>query len=145
MKALIQRVRCASVTVDAEITGQIGAGLLVLLGVGHGDSAREARRLAQRTAQLRIFPDDSGRFDRSVQDSGGAVLVVSQFTLMADTKKGNRPSFVPAAPPEQAEPLVQSYVDALQASGLPVATGRFGAHMLVSLENDGPVTILLEA
>ena len=145
MKALIQRVLRAQVSVGSEVVGAIGPGLLVLLGVGHGDTEKEAERLALRTAQLRVFADDDGRFYRSVQDIGGALLVVSQFTLMADTKKGNRPSFVPAAAPDVAEPLVQAYVAALRATGRPVETGRFGAHMVVSLENDGPVTVLLEA
>ena len=128
-----------------ESVGAIGPGLLILLGVGHGDTERDAQRLAQKTAQLRIFPDDAGRFNRSSVDVQGSFLVVSQFTLMADTRKGNRPSFAPAAPPEVAEPLVESYADGLRTTGLPVATGRFGAHMMVDLENDGPVTILLEA
>lgn len=118
---------------------------MVLLGVGHGDNEANAQRLARRTSQLRIFPDDAGRFNRSALDVGGAVLVVSQFTLMADTRKGNRPSFVDAAPPETAAALVDRYVEALKGTGLSVATGRFGAHMLVSLENDGPVTVMLEA
>jgi len=116
----------------------------VFLGVGHADTQKEADRLARRTSQLRIFPDDAGRFNRSALDIGGACLVVSQFTLMADTRKGNRPSFTDAAPPEIASPLVDRYVEALRATGLPVETGRFGAHMLVSLENDGPVTVMLE-
>ena len=116
----------------------------MFLGVGHADTQKEADRLARRTSQLRIFPDDAGRFNRSALDIGGACLVVSQFTLMADTRKGNRPSFTDAAPPEIASPLVDRYVEALRATGLPVETGRFGAHMLVSLENDGPVTVMLE-
>ncbi len=145
MRALVQRVSHAHVTVAGETIGKIDTGLLVLLGVAHTDTEKEAKRLAERTANLRIFPDESGRFDKSLLDIKGEALVVSQFTLMADTKKGNRPSFVPAAPPEQAEPLVAEYVAALKATGLKVETGRFGAHMLVTLENDGPVTILLEA
>lgn len=118
---------------------------MVLLGVGHSDTEKDSDRLAQRTARLRIFPDDAGRFNRSALDVGGACLVASQFTLMADTRKGNRPSFVDAAPPEIASPLVDRYVEALRATGLTVETGRFGAHMLVTLENDGPVTIMIEA
>lgn len=117
----------------------------MFLGVGHNDTEKDAGRLAQRTSQLRIFPDDAGRFNRSALDIGGACLVVSQFTLMADTRKGNRPSFVDAAAPEIASPLVDRYVEMLRATGLKVETGRFGAHMLVSLENDGPVTVMLEA
>jgi len=145
VKALIQRVRQAQVAAGGDIIGSIDQGLLVLLGVGHGDTDRHARRLAQRTSQLRIFPDEAGRFNRSALDVRGGFLVVSQFTLMADTRKGNRPSFADAAPPEVAEPLIQCFVAALRGTGLPVATGRFGAHMVVSLENDGPVTIMLEA
>ena len=145
MRALIQRVRWAKVTVDGEVVGSIGAGLLVFLGVGHGDSGQDAQRLAQRTAQLRVFADDAGRVDRSALEVKGALLVVSQFTLMADTRRGNRPSFVDAAPPEEAEPLVDRYVAALRATGLAVSTGRFRAHMLVGLENDGPVTVMLES
>jgi D-tyrosyl-tRNA(Tyr) deacylase len=133
------------VTVGAEEVGAIGAGLLVLLGVATGDALADATRLAERTARLRVFPDEAGRFDRSVLDTGGAVLAVSQFTLVADTSRGNRPSFTPAAEPAVAEQLYEAYVAALRSSGVAdVATGRFGAHMAVELVNDGPVTILLE-
>jgi D-aminoacyl-tRNA deacylase len=140
MRAVVQRVVRARVTPG----GAIGRGLCVLLGVAAGDGEDEADRLAGRVARLRIFPDDEGRFDRSVLDVGGAVLVVSQFTLIADTAKGNRPSFAAAAPPEQAEPLYECLCDRLRALSVPVETGVFGARMEVELVNDGPVTIILE-
>jgi D-tyrosyl-tRNA(Tyr) deacylase len=124
--------------------GAIGAGLCVLLGVAAGDGSADADRLAAKVARLRIFEDQDGRFDRSVLDTGGAVLVVSQFTLIAETAKGNRPSFSGAARPEEAEPLYERFADALRALGVPVETGVFGARMAVELENDGPVTIVLE-
>ncbi len=145
MKALVQRVLSAQVHVEEELTGAIGPGLLVFLGVEKGDTENEAIYLANRTAHLRVFSDDAGRFNRSLKDELGSVLVVSQFTLMADTRRGHRPSFTDAAPPEVAAPLVDRYADALRVEGVEVATGRFGAHMRVSLENDGPVTILLES
>ncbi|PDW00082.1 D-aminoacyl-tRNA deacylase [Candidatus Chloroploca asiatica] len=145
MRALIQRVSEASVTVEGSVVGAIGPGLLVLLGVGQGDGPAEAQFLADKTAGLRIFSDAAGKFNYSVQESGGSVLVVSQFTLYADTRKGRRPSFVRAAPPEVAQPLVEVYAEALRALGLTVAMGRFGAMMQVALLNDGPVTIMLEA
>lgn len=145
MKALLQRVRSARVTVAGELIGAIGPGLVVFVGVEQGDDENDALTLADKTVQLRIFPDEIGRFDRSVVDAGGAVLVISQFTLMADTRRGRRPSFTAAAPPTAAEPLVRCFAEAIQKAGLHVATGRFGAHMLVSLENDGPVTLLLES
>ncbi|MBI2887039.1 MAG: D-tyrosyl-tRNA(Tyr) deacylase [Chloroflexi bacterium] len=145
MKALLQRVQRAQVTVEGATVGAIGPGLLVLLGVAQGDTQADATVLAEKTAQLRIFPDGAGRFNRSVLDAGGAVLVVSQFTLLADTRRGRRPSFTGAAPPEAAQPLVEAFCAALRAAGLHVASGRFGAHMLVSLENDGPVTLMLES
>jgi D-tyrosyl-tRNA(Tyr) deacylase len=145
MRAVLQRVDRASVSVDGECVGAIGRGLLVLLGVARGDSQGDAEWLAKKTAELRIFPDDEGRFNRSLVDSAGAALVVSQFTLLADTRRGRRPSFVEAAAPEDAAPLVQSYAEALQRQGVTVQTGRFGAHMLVSLDNNGPVTIILES
>lgn len=144
MRAIIQRVQKASVTVEQQIVGEIGQGLLVLLGIGHSDSQDEAHSLAEKIAQMRIFADADGKFDRSVIDVGGSVLVVSQFTLYADTRRGRRPSFTDAARPEQAEPLVQSFCEALQGMGLPTATGQFGAHMDVALINDGPVTIMLD-
>ena len=124
--------------------GEIGAGLLVLLGVAEGDTKAEADRLAGKIARLRIFEDDSGKFDRSLHDAGGAALVVSQFTLIADTAKGNRPSFTGAARPELAEPLYDSFCEALRELGVPVQTGSFGARMAVELVNDGPVTVILD-
>ncbi|MBX0328954.1 D-tyrosyl-tRNA(Tyr) deacylase [Oscillochloris sp. ZM17-4] len=145
MRAIIQRVSQASVEVEGEVVGAIGAGLLVLLGVGVGDGEAEASLLAEKTAQLRIFADEGGRFDRSLIDIGGAALVVSQFTLYADTRKGRRPSFTDAAPPEIAAPLVQAYAAALRALGIPVESGVFGASMRVALVNDGPVTISLDS
>lgn len=143
MKAVVQRVSKARVTVRGELVGEIGPGLCVLLGVARGDGAAEAQRLAEKVARLRIFEDDGGRFDRSLLDVDGEALVVSQFTLLADTAKGNRPSFGEAAPPEEAEPLYESFCEALRAQGVPVETGVFGARMAVELVNDGPVTIVL--
>lgn len=140
----MQRVAEARVRVDGAVVGEIGAGLCVLLGVADGDGAEDAVQLAGKIGRLRIFPDDDGRFDRSVLDTGGAVLVVSQFTLLADTAKGNRPSFAGAAPPDQAEPLVERVCAELRALGLGVAHGVFGAKMAVELVNDGPVTIILD-
>jgi D-aminoacyl-tRNA deacylase len=144
MKAVCQRVASARVSVEGRAVGEIGAGLCVLLGVAQGDGEEEAVRLAGRVARLRVFPDDEGRFDRSLLDAGGAALVVSQFTLIADTAKGNRPSFSGAAPPDVAEPLVERVCAELGALGVPVETGVFGAHMAVELVNDGPVTIVLD-
>jgi D-tyrosyl-tRNA(Tyr) deacylase len=144
MRAVVQRVSGARVVVEGEVVGEIGAGLCVLLGVGRDDGEAEAMRLAGRVARLRIFENDEGRFDRSLLDVGGAALVVSQFTLIADTEKGNRPSFSGAAPPEQAEPLYDAFCAALRELGVEVATGRFGARMAVELTNDGPVTIVLD-
>ena len=131
--------------VDGEAVGEIGPGLCLLLGVARGDGPGEAERLAGRVARLRIFPDGDGRFDRSLLDVGGAALVVSQFTLIADTAKGNRPSFAAAAPPGEAEPVYERFCEQLRALGAPVETGVFGARMQVELVNDGPVTIVLEA
>jgi D-tyrosyl-tRNA(Tyr) deacylase len=145
LKAVIQRVSKASVSVGAETVGRIGPGLVVLLGVAQGDTAADARRLAEKTAGLRIFSDAEGRFNLSLLDSGGEALVVSQFTLLADSRKGRRPSFTCAAPPEEAEPLVGEYEDALRRLGVRVAGGRFGAHMWLELLNDGPVTIILDS
>ncbi len=145
MKAWIQRVTRAGVTVDGETVGAIGPGLLVLLGVRHGDTADDARRLAAKTVSLRIFADGDDRMNLSLLDTGGSVLAVSQFTLYADTRKGNRPSFVTAAAPEQAEALYGEYVEALRrelGTGR-VATGRFRAAMQVALVNDGPVSLEL--
>jgi D-tyrosyl-tRNA(Tyr) deacylase len=136
-------VRDARVSIEGFVAGEIGAGLCVLLGVARGDVADDAARLAGKVARLRIFEDDAGRFDRSILDTGGAALVVSQFTLIADTAKGNRPSFSDAAPPEEAEPLYERFCAELRALGVPVEQGIFGARMAVELVNDGPVTIVL--
>jgi D-tyrosyl-tRNA(Tyr) deacylase len=141
----VQRVSSARVTVGEEVRGEIGAGVCILLGVARGDSADDAERLAAKVARLRIFENDEGRFDRSLLDTGGAALVVSQFTLIAATAKGNRPSFTDAAPPEQAEPLYEAFCAALRDLGVSVGTGVFGARMAVELVNDGPVTIILDA
>jgi D-tyrosyl-tRNA(Tyr) deacylase len=145
MRAVLQRVRSASVAIDGERIAAIGPGLLVLLGIAEGDRDREAEWLANKTAELRIFSDEEDRFNRSLLDNGGSALVVSQFTLLADTSRGRRPSFVSAARPDEAEPLIETYIAALRSRGIAVQSGRFGAHMLVSLENDGPVTIVLES
>ena len=144
MRAVIQRVSRAAVRVDGAVVGDIGAGLLVLLGVAAGDTDADAERLAAKVARLRIFPDEAGRFDRAVVDAGGGVLVVSQFTLLADTAKGNRPSFTAAASPDEAERLYERFSGALRELGLDVAYGVFGAKMEVALVNDGPVTIVLD-
>lgn len=144
MRAVVQRVRKASVSVGDEVVGAIGPGLVVLLGVKNGDTEAEARWLANKIANLRIFSDQEGKFNLSALDVGGEALVVSQFTLYADARKGRRPSFTEAAPPEVAEPLVEKFVEFLRAEGLKVETGRFGAMMLVEIHNDGPVTIILE-
>jgi D-tyrosyl-tRNA(Tyr) deacylase len=141
MRAVVQRVSRAR----AIPGGDIGPGLCVLLGVANSDGEEAAARLAGKVARLRVFPDDAGRFDRSVVDVAGAALVVSQFTLIADTAKGNRPSFADAAPPEQAEPLYERFCAGLRSLGVPVETGVFGAKMEVELLNDGPVTIVLDA
>jgi D-tyrosyl-tRNA(Tyr) deacylase len=145
MRALIQRVTRASVTVGDRRVGEIGAGLLVLLGVGTGDGPAEATYVAQKIAHLRIFEDSAGKMNRSVIETGGSVLLVSQFTLYADTRKGRRPSFIGAAPPAEAAALVEAVALALRALGVPVATGEFQAHMVVTLVNDGPVTIWLDS
>jgi D-tyrosyl-tRNA(Tyr) deacylase len=145
MRAVIQRVSEASVEVAGQIVGQSGPGLLVLLGVGHGDTPEEARLMADKTAGLRIFGDAEGKFNLALRDVGGSALVVSQFTLYADTRKGRRPSFTDAAAPDLAAPLVEVYAEALRALGVPVAMGVFGAHMRVALLNDGPVTIILDS
>jgi D-tyrosyl-tRNA(Tyr) deacylase len=130
--------------VGDRVAGEIGRGLCVLLGIAGGDAADDADRLAAKIARLRIFPDEEGRFDRSLLDVGGSALVVSQFTLLADTSKGNRPSFTAAAPPEEAEPLYERFCQALRGLGVPVEQGVFGASMAVELVNDGPVTIVLD-
>lgn len=144
MRALIQRVSYASVTVDGRVVGEIDRGFVVLLGVTHGDSQAEARWLANKVAGLRLFEDNEGKMNLSLFDVEGAVLVVSQFTLYGDARKGRRPSFTDAAPPEQAEPLVDTFVQQLRQRGLPVATGVFGAMMKVAIHNDGPVTLMIE-
>ena len=145
MRVVIQRVSRASVQVESRVAGEIGAGVLVLLGVAEADGEAEADRLADKVARLRIFENREGRFDRSLLDTGGAVLVVSQFTLIADTAKGNRPSFTGAAEPEEAERLYERFCAALRDLGVRVETGVFGARMEVELVNDGPVTIVLES
>jgi D-tyrosyl-tRNA(Tyr) deacylase len=145
LRAVVQRVAEARVLVEDEVVGEIGPGLCVLLGVAREDDEAAAERLAGRVARLRIFENHGGKFDRSLLDAGGAALVVSQFTLIADTAKGNRPSFSGAAPPEVAEPLYERFSSALRELGVTVETGVFGARMRVELANDGPVTILLDA
>jgi D-aminoacyl-tRNA deacylase len=144
MRAVCQRVSEARVSVDGAVVGEIGAGLVVLLGIARSDAVVEAERLAGKVSRLRVFEDELGKFDRSLVDVGGAALAVSQFTLIADTRKGNRPSFTEAAPPEQAEPLYDRFCAALAAEGVPVERGAFGARMAVELVNDGPVTIVLD-
>jgi D-tyrosyl-tRNA(Tyr) deacylase len=144
MRAVIQRVRNGRVSVDGEEIAAIGRGLVILVGVGPGDTQEEARWLAEKCAQLRIFDDQAGKTNLSVLDVDGEAIVVSQFTLYADTRKGRRPSFVRAAPPEAAEPLVKHFAEFLSMQGVSTQTGRFGARMLVEIDNDGPVTILLE-
>lgn len=132
------------VTVDGEVAAEIGAGMTLLVGIGPGDGETQARWLAEKVVNLRIFDDDQGKINRSLLEVGGAALVVSQFTLYADTRKGRRPAFTEAAPPEIAAPLVERFAELLRGYGVPTQTGRFGAHMLVEIANDGPVTILLE-
>ena len=145
MRLVIQRVSQASVSVDGDEISAIGNGLLILLGIRDGDNEETAQKLADKTAELRIFTDEGGRFNRSLLDVGGEALVVSQFTLYGDTRRGRRPSFNDAAKPSVAEPLVSAYVWALAAHGIRVGKGRFGAHMQVSLLNDGPVTIIIDS
>ena len=143
MRAVCQRVSQARVTVDGAVAGEIGAGLVVLLGIERTDEPQQARELARKVAQLRIFEDARGKFALSLLETSGSALVVSQFTLVADTRKGNRPSFTKAAPPEQAEPLYEEFCSSLATEGVPVEKGVFGARMAVALVNDGPVTIVL--
>ena len=144
MRAVVQRVSSARVEIDGEVAGSIGRGLLVLLGVGQGDSEKQAHWLADKIAGLRIFEDDAGKMNLSVEEVGGSALVVSQFTLYGDCRKGRRPSFTGAAPPEEADRLYQVFVARLKERGLPVATGVFQAMMQVHLVNDGPVTVVVE-
>ncbi len=144
MRVLLQRVSKASVTVDGQVVGRIGPGFVALVGVGHGDGEEQARWLAKKVAGLRVFEDEEGKFNRSILDAGGAVLVVSQFTLYADASRGRRPAFTDAAPPEVAEPLVARLAALLREEGVPVEMGVFAARMLVEIHNDGPVTIWLE-
>jgi D-tyrosyl-tRNA(Tyr) deacylase len=144
MKALLQRVIEAQVSVDQKVVGRIGPGMVVFLGIAKGDTDAQADRLAERLLTYRVFEDEQGRMNRSILEMGGAFLVVSQFTLVADVAKGTRPSFSTAAEPALAESLYQTFVERLAASGLTVETGRFGAQMIVSIHNDGPVTFLLE-
>jgi D-tyrosyl-tRNA(Tyr) deacylase len=145
MRAVVQRVERASVEVAGERLAEVGHGLLVLVAAGAGDGAKDARWLARKVARLRVFADERERVNRSLADVGGAVLAVSQFTLYGDVSRGNRPSFVAAAPPEEGERLVEAFVAALREEGVPVETGRFGAHMRVSLVNDGPVTLVIDS
>src|SRR5919198_823447 len=144
MRAVVQRVRRARVVVGEEVTGEVGRGLLVLLGVARSDTPEQAQWLADKVVALRVFEDADGKMNRDVAEAGGAVLVVSQFTLYGDCRKGRRPSFVEAAPPEVAVPLYEAFVQAVRALGVPTQTGRFGARMEVELVNDGPVTLIVE-
>ena len=145
MKALLQRVTGASVCVEGEVVGKIGRGLVVLLGVATGDNEKDAQYLAQKTANLRIFSDEAGKFNLSALDIQGELLIVSQFTLLADTAKGRRPSFIEAAPPAEAKSLFDYFVEQVRAQGLKLATGQFQQHMEVEIHNDGPVTIMLDS
>ncbi len=144
MRALLQRVSRASVTVDGRVVGRINRGFVVLLGITHADGLAEAEWVAAKIAGLRVFEDDGGKMNLSLADVGGELLVISQFTLYGDARKGRRPSFTDAAAPHQAEPLVDAFVDRLRGAGFTVATGVFGAHMEVEIHNDGPVTLLIE-
>lgn len=144
MKAVVQRVSKASVSVGREMLGAIGSGLVVLLGIGQGDGEEQAHWLSNKIANLRVFSDENGKMNRSVLDIGGQVLLISQFTLYGDTRRGNRPGFTDAALPDMAEPLVDRVGQLLAQAGVPVVSGQFQAHMLVEIHNDGPVTIILE-
>ena len=144
MRVLLQRVSRASVTVEDKVVSQIGKGLVILLGVGHGDGEEQASYLAEKIANLRVFEDEQGKTNLSILDVSGEAIVVSQFTLYADARKGRRPSFIDAALPDVAEPLVDRFVEFVRGHGIPTQTGKFGAHMEVEIHNDGPVTIWLE-
>lgn len=144
MRALIQRVSSGKVTVDNQAIAQIGRGLVILLGIGHGDGQEQAAYLAEKVANLRVFEDEQGKTNLSILDVGGEAILVSQFMLYADTRKGRRPSFTDAALPDLAAPLVERFAELLRGHGVPTQTGQFGAHMLVEIHNDGPVTIWLE-
>ena len=145
MKALLQRVTEASVSVAGELVGRLNRGLVVFVGVAGSDTEKDAHYLAQKTANLRIFTDDGGKFNLSALDTGAELLVISQFTLLADTRKGRRPSFIEAAPPDEAERLFSRFVEMFRGTGLGVATGRFQQYMQVEIHNDGPVTIMLDS
>ena len=145
MRLVLQRVTSGSVTVDGKVIASIGPGLVILLGIAHGDGEAQARLLAEKVAHLRIFSDEQGKMNLSLLETGGEAIVVSQFTLYADARKGRRPSFTNAALPELARPLVERFTELLRQQGVPAQTGEFGAHMLVDIANDGPVTIILEA
>jgi D-aminoacyl-tRNA deacylase len=144
MRAIIQRVKAGSVVVDGDLISQIRLGYVILVGIGHGDGHQSVLRMARKVQNLRVFEDEQGRMNLSILDIHGEALVVSQFTLYADTSGGNRPSFTNAAPPEMAKPLIEEFVSALRQQGIPTLTGIFGANMLVDIQNDGPVTIMLE-
>ena len=145
MRAVVQRVSSARVEVDGQVVGEIGRGLMVLVAVTLGDTAENARWLAEKIASLRIFPDDDDKMNRDVAEIGGGVLVISQFTLYGDCKKGRRPSFIDAARPEIAEPLYEAVINGFRGVGIPTATGKFGAMMSVHLVNEGPVTLIIES
>lgn len=144
MRAVVQRVTHGSVSVEGRLTAEIGLGLVILLGIGPADTEENARTLARKIALLRIFGDENGKMNLSLLDVGGSAIVVSQFTLFADTRRGNRPAFTEAAPPDLARPLCDRFVKFLRENGVPTGTGEFGAHMVVDIQNDGPVTIWLE-
>jgi len=145
MRAVVQRVSSGSVTISGKVVGKIGKGLVILLGVKNGDTEADAKFLADKCINLRIFTDENGKFNLSALDVKGELLAISQFTLYGDTRKGRRPSFIEAAPPEVSEPLYEKFIEYLRESGLKIATGEFGAMMLVEINNDGPVTIIVES
>jgi D-tyrosyl-tRNA(Tyr) deacylase len=145
MRALVQRVKTGSVTIDGKIAGAIGRGLVILLGIRIGDTAEDVNFVADKCANLRIFEDDDGKFNLSALNIGAEILVISQFTLYGDCRKGRRPSFIDAAPPETSEPLYESFIERIRQQELRTQTGKFGANMLVEIHNDGPVTILVES